>query len=244
MSSQRSLGVRLGTSVCLLVPFAATGCRLPMFSSDPSEVIARLGSEPDAKTIYVVGHGWHTGLVLRTRDIQPEILPEIRNYQHTEFVELGWGDEGFYTADKITPPLVVRAACWPTPSVLHVAGFRGDVERVFQASDIVEVRLNRDRFDRLCAFADDTFARGEADAPIPLGPGLYGDSTFYRANGTYYFPKTCNVWTARALHEAGCPITPQTSIAAESVIDRARDFGRVLQKSPKGLKRAALGGSR
>ena len=40
--------------------------------------------------------------------------------------------------------------------------------------------------------------------------------------------KTCNVWTARALRAAGCPVTPSLSLGVESLMDRARTFGRVV----------------
>lgn len=221
-----------------------TGCTLPSYvtqrQSEPIQ-LANFGQDT-SKTVYVVGHGWHTGLVLRTSDISPDVVPEIRDFEDTHFVELGWGDEGFYRARSITIPLVLRAAFWPTPSVLHVAGFRGSVKRFYQVSDIHEVNLSDDQFDNMCRFVGDTFARTETGESIPLGPGIYGESTFYRAKEKYYIPKTCNTWTAKALKHGGFPIIPQFAVTADNVLSRTRRFGHVLQESPSGLKQAALHG--
>jgi uncharacterized protein (TIGR02117 family) len=229
-----------------------SGCALPnMFArfgqSEPLPVASydaagQSSDEEETKTIYVVSHGWHTGLVLKTADLSTELFPGLYNIYDSDYIELGWGDEGFYTAKKITAPLVLKAALLPTPSVMHVAGFRGPVERFYQVSDIIEVELQDEQFNQLCAFVNKTFARTEDGEPITLGPGLYGDSTFYRAQGSYYFPKTCNIWTANALKHADCAIIPQIATTADNVLSQSKKFGHVLQKSPDGLKKAALQG--
>jgi uncharacterized protein (TIGR02117 family) len=230
----------------LLVALTASGCawipapeptRLP----HPDQVAAYHQSGP--KTIYIVGHGWHTGLVLKTSDATPEVLPGLQYLADTDFVEFGWGDEGFYRCQKVTIPLVIRAALWPTPSVLHVAGFRGPVQQFYKFSDIVEIQLNDDQFRELCRFVGETFAENEDHEPIPLGPGIYGESTFYRAKGKYYFPNTCNVWIAKALKHAGFPVTPQLVLTADGVLTQSRKFGHDIQRSSPGLKQAALLGT-
>jgi uncharacterized protein (TIGR02117 family) len=230
---------------CLLITLVfGSGCATPRFAANwPSpQSLASSETERLSKTIYVVGHGWHTGIVLKASDVSPDAFPEIEDFPRSEYVELGWGDEGFYRAKKITAPLVLQAAFWPTPSVMHVVGFSGPVKQFYQVSDIIEVKLSQDDFDQLCGFIGDSFERTEDGEPIPLGPGLYGESTFYRAKGKYYVPKTCNSWTAKGLKAAGCDLLPQTTITAESVLARARKHGRDLQQSPRGLKKAALGG--
>jgi uncharacterized protein (TIGR02117 family) len=199
--------------------------------------------ESESRTIYVVGHGWHTGLVLPTRHVSSQWLPEIDDFGSSDFVEIGWGDEGFYRADKMSIPLIASAGFWPTKSVLHVAGFRGKVDEVFVVSDIVEIELSTEQFEQLCRFIGDTFDRGETGSPTSLGDGVYGrNSVFYRAQGKYYFPKTCNVWTAKALDEAGLSVMPTLAITAENVLSQSRRLGRVVRESERGIKSAALFG--
>lgn len=211
---------------------------------EPESTIQQASHERTAqKTVYVVGHGWHTGIVLPVGEISPEIWPEVSEYRKhdLDFVEFGWGDEGFYRATKITPSLVAKAALVPTPSVMHVAGFPGRVMSFYTASDVIEVQLDDDQFDEMCRFISDSFERDSSGNSESLGPGLYGASQFYRARGKYYVPKTCNIWTAKALRAAGQPIWYTTSLTAESVLRQSRAFGEDLQQSPSGIKRAALG---
>lgn len=229
----------------LTLAASAGGCQwgrpLTVRSADPIQLAAH--TEAAETTVYVVGHGWHTGLVLPAREISRDVFPEAAEFRGLDYLEFGWGDEGFYRATKITPSLVAKAALWPTPSVMHVAGFRGSLREFYPVSDVIEVRLNDAEFESLCRFISESFEREEGGTATDLGPGLYGESRFYRARGKYYVPKTCNVWTAKALHAAGRPVMSQTSMTADGVLRQTRRFGRVLQESPDGLKEAALQGT-
>ncbi|MEQ8791818.1 MAG: DUF2459 domain-containing protein [Pirellulaceae bacterium] len=182
-----------------------------------------------SKSIHVVSHGWHTGLVLRTDDIPDDAWPDKQFFADRRYVEVGWGDEGFYRAERITPGLVAQAGFWPTPSVLHVVGFDQPVEQYFPISEVVEIEVSDEGFARLCRHIGDTYALDERGEVQPLGPGIYGASEFYRARGSYYFPKTCNVWTARGLQAAGVPMLPEAAVGARSVIAQARRQGRTLR---------------
>ena len=200
-----------------------TGCLGPKKELFPPAAAA------PCKTIHVVSHGWHTGVIISRADISTNIWPAQRDFAPFESVEVGWGDDGFYRCDKITLAITLKALFWPTPSVLQVVGFNGPPEREFPESQVIRVELSPEGFKRLCIFIDRAYARTAAGRAIPLGPGLYGTSEFYRANGSYYFPKTCNSWTASALRSAGCPMTPLWSVTAGSVMSQARRFGTVLQ---------------
>ena len=230
-----------------MILYAVSGCALTDRFAKQSRVqdsnsiqLAAYEEPASTKTIYLVSHGWHTGIVMKTSDVSAKIFPEIDDFADVDYVELGWGDEGFYRAKKITVPLVFKAAFLPTPSVLHVAGFDGKVKQFYQTSDIVELKIEEEQFDQMSQFISDTFARNDEGAALILGPGIYGESSFYRAKGKYYAPKTCNVWTAKALKQAGIPIIPEIAATAKNVLFQTRQHGRVLQKSPRGLMSAAL----
>ncbi|MGW8227829.1 MAG: DUF2459 domain-containing protein, partial [Gammaproteobacteria bacterium] len=66
----------------------------------------------------------------------------------------------------------------------------------------------------------------------PLGPSLYGGGRFYLSRETYHAFNTCNVWTARALRAAGCPITPAFTLTVDTLMVRAAKLGKVIQAAP------------
>lgn len=179
------------------------------------------------KTIHVVSHGWHTGVIVSRADIPDNVWPAQRDFARFENLEVGWGDDGFYRAKKITTGITLKAIFWPTPSVLHVVGFDGLPENTFPESKVIRVELSPEGFARLCKFIDATYTRGSKGQTLPLGPGLYGTSEFYRANGSYYFPRSCNYWTAGALRSAGCPATPLCSVTASCLMAQVKRFGTV-----------------
>lgn len=157
------------------------------------------------------------------------LWPEKDDFPASQYVEVGWGDEGFYRARKITPAITLRAIFLPTPGVLHVVGFSGPVDEYFPASEVLPVELSEDGFRELCRFIHDTYQRDEHGEAVRLGTGIYGDSAFYRSKGKYYFPNTCNVWTARAVRRAGVPIRPAGSITAGGVLRQARRVATAVQ---------------
>ena len=186
--------------------------------STPAETVSYL----------LVAHGWHTGLVFRREDIEGG-LPSAISSRPERLVEIGWGDQGFYTATKITAWLVVRAFFWPTPSVIHLAWFDEDVATYFPESDVVELTVPRGRFEAMCRFISASFGNCEAGKLAPLRVGLYGVSCFAKAGSRYFFPKTCNVWTARALCASGFRLFPWSKQTAGSVTRAACRFGRTVR---------------
>lgn len=180
------------------------------------------------KTVYLVRHAWHTGVVIKRADLPTAdwaVAPEFPEADHLEF---GWGDDAFYRAPRGTVSLALKAALWPSPSVLHVVGWQGTPRENFPDSEIVEVELSPQGWDGLAGFIDRTFERDANGRLMPLEKGLYGDSRFYRARGKFYFPKMCNQWSASALRAAGCPITRCYALNAANVIWQTRRFGRAV----------------
>lgn len=173
------------------------------------------------RSVYIISNGWHAGIVLCRADVRDDLWPELRDVPPTEYVEVGWGSREFYMARRLTPAVCVRALCWPSESVLHVAGFDGAPSRVFINASVTRVDLSDAGFEQLCRFLHASYEPDASGRPQCLGPGLYGVSAFYRARGRYYFPNTCNVWTARALRAAGCPVTPAYAAAAPNVVFQA-----------------------
>jgi uncharacterized protein (TIGR02117 family) len=179
---------------------------------------------PGAPTIkiFVVSHGYHAGIIIPCAALSEQASRRglsALGYIATRFadfdrVEIGWGDEGFYrevpTAESLTMALALRALFRPgNPSVLHVVGVKDDPRAMFGNSDLVRVNISDAGFARLADMLDATFARSKGSfMPEELGPGLYGTSLFFRANGEFHLFNVCNHWIANLLDAAGVPTAP------------------------------------
>jgi len=172
--------------------------------------------------LFIVNHGYHAGIVVpRAALAEQGSRPGLSaigylatRFRDFDWLEIGWGDEAFYrevpTAESLTIALAMRALFRPgNPSVLHVVGVKGDPRAMFPNSDLVRVGISDAGFARLVDMLDATFARGKGSVmPEQLGPGLYGTSLFFRANGTFHLFHVCNHWIADLLDAAGVPNAP------------------------------------
>ncbi len=192
------------------------------------EAPAQGAGEP-SKTIYLVSHGWHAGIVLQRAEIPESVWPAPGDFPDAQYLEVGWGDMDYYQTPDPHMGLILKAALLPTASVLHIVGFNGPVPAYFPYSEIIRIELSSAGLEHLSRTIAASFTTDEAGNTTSLGPGLYGNSRFYRSRETYHLFNTCNVWTARALRDAGLPISPARAISVESLMSHARKFGVVVQ---------------
>lgn len=185
------------------------------------------------KTIYLVNHGWHAGIVLRRADIPENIWPKLGNSHNMEYLEVGWGDMDYYQIPDPHLGFTLKAALLPTASVLHIVSFNGHVPAYFPYSEIIRIKLSSAGFERLSRTIASSFALDKAGNITSLSPGRYGNSRFYLSRETYHLFNTCNVWTARALHTAGLSITPATATSVGNLMSQARKYGEVMQFEPE-----------
>ena len=202
----------------------------------PPESLFPPGQNEPYKTIYLVSHGWHAGIVVKRADIPPEIWPQHNDFPHAEYLEVGWGDKDYYMTPSPHIGITLKAGLLPTDSVLHIVGFNGAVTRYFPDSEVIRIDLSEEGFKRLCKYLENSYALDEVGLSQPLGPSLYGDGQFYLSRISYHAFSTCNVWTARGLREAGCPITPSANVTVETLMETVAKFGIVIQKPPSVTK--------
>jgi uncharacterized protein (TIGR02117 family) len=173
-------------------------------------------------TLYLAGHGWHTGLILPAAQVE-EVLPLLhRRFENAKYYELGWGDQDFYQAKKITTGIILQAIFWPSDSVMHVVSIPTEPSVYFPNSEIIEIKLKDEELNSLKKFILSSFKHDKHSQMISYKRGIYGDSQFYKAKGDYYLLNTCNKWTAKGLKSAGRKINPTFRVTAESVMSVLR----------------------
>lgn len=168
--------------------------------------------------IYVASHGWHTGLVIPTKDIAHD-LPSLRKrFGDTKYLEFGWGDKGFYQAEKVTIRLALKALFWLNDSLMHVVAVPRSPHEYFSKSEVVELCLSNQEYRSLKQFVARSFQRNPSGQLIELRKGIYGNSQFYAAVDNYHAMNTCNKWTAKALKSAGMNISTTFKLTSGSVM--------------------------
>ena len=175
------------------------------------------------RAFYVVSHGWHTGIVVNRRDLIEVVPPLEDNFSSGEYLEIGWGDERFYQAPTVSLGIVFQAIFWPTPTVLHIVKVPYNPQRYFSKSEVVEVSVPQTGYEKLLAFVAGSFGRTAGNGVIKVGPGLYGSSWFYRAEGDFSAFNTCNTWVAKSIETTGFPISSTTTITADGLLSQLRE---------------------
>ncbi len=215
-----------------LVPVFIVALAGPLLAcvSPPSDLFPP-GPDTPVKSIYLVSHGWHAGIVVKRADIPPGVWPQHEDFPDAEYLEVGWGDKDYYMTPQPHWGITLKAGLLPTASVLHIVGFGGSVSRYFADSEVIRIELSEAGFRRLCSYIERSYARDESGRSLTLGPSLYGDGRFYLSRESYHALNTCNVWTARALREAGCPISPASTLTVDTLMTRTATFGTVIQNA-------------
>jgi uncharacterized protein (TIGR02117 family) len=212
------LGVALAVTVSL-------GCVGPK-----NGLVPPAADEP-VTSVYVVNHNdWHTGIVVRRTDIPDDLWPEQRDFHGFNYVEVGWGDRDYYQASAPTWWITLKAAFWPSRSVLHVVGLDHPVALSFPGSEMIEIGLSSRGAEQLAAFIHESYKRDESGRSVSAGPGRYAHSRFYPARGVFHLFKTCNTWTAHAMRAAGCPVTPWYAITAGNLMRQAKHCRQVARR--------------
>jgi uncharacterized protein (TIGR02117 family) len=172
-------------------------CRFP-------EGIAASGNQGnEIYEVFVVQQRWHTGIVFRTEDVDAEIWPEIENYRHRNYVDVGWGDERFYQAHGDPVFLALRSMLFPTSSVLLVYPFSLPLLRSYgEESRIMRIPVNGEQLAALTGYVSGAYLRDDDGNIRPST--IHGESDlFFLAKGYYHLFRNCNTWVARGFKRAG-----------------------------------------
>jgi uncharacterized protein (TIGR02117 family) len=206
--------------VWLFTLFTAAGCLGAVKDLYPPKA-----AEPSFEIIVVNNH-WHTGLAMHRSMLSPTLSKLVARETSAEYIEIGWGDDGFYRSDAVTSGLTIQAVFFSRGSVLHVVEIPDEPRRYFEDFKVTlhPIRISQRGLDRLNAYLEKTFAQTDAGESVWLQAGWTPASSFYRARGRYGGFHTCNHWTADAVRSTGFPITPIYAFLADNVgwqIDRA-----------------------
>jgi uncharacterized protein (TIGR02117 family) len=189
--------------------------------------------------IYIVNHGWHTGIAVPAKEIQNQ-LPKLKErFGDMPYIEFGWGDKNYYQAKEITTGLTLSAILWPTDSVIHAVAVPKKADKYFANSEVEILCLSGREYSSLLRFISESFFKDEHGEIVELKGGLYGNSQFYKGVGKFYFMNTCNKWTAKGLKSAGMDISLTFKLTADSIMDYVKEYRQALTIGSTGHSNAA-----
>jgi len=221
----KTSGAICTSTQCLVLMVVLMWCAGCATSATP---LYPVQDQEEPQLIYVVSHGWHTGIVIKRDDVDTQLWPEKDDFPEALYLEVGWGDRDFYRTPGAGLGILLRAALSSPASVLFVIGMPTTVTQYFPRGDIIEIPLSHRGFEELTKFVHGTYKRDATGQTIPLSPGHWHmHSTFYLAEGEYSLLNTCNSWTSKALQAAGLPI--KKALQTGGLMRQLRRYGRVIQ---------------
>ncbi|BCS52521.1 DUF2459 domain-containing protein [Geobacter sp. SVR] len=177
----------------------------------------------EERSLHIVNHGWHTGIILSRRDLAGRFGFLDTYLGQTPYYEFGWGEAEFYQAERNTVIAALRALFRSNEAVIHVVALPIGPVSYFSREPVVELRVSETGLEHLREALHASFRFDERGRPYPLGRGLYGDSRFFGAEGRYSLGNTCNRWTATLLSDAGVPMDTLFTMSAGDVIGQAEN---------------------
>lgn len=197
----------------------------------PAHQIEPLPSEQVADTIYVVSHGWHAGIVFAPADTLRHLRLREQLPISTNYLEIGWGDAGYYPNPDPGLWALLRGGLWPTESVAHLIALDLPVKKYFPNREIVRLHLTRTQQRKLNRFFYEAFELDRDGSPIYVTDGLYPDSGFFEGQASYHVFHNCNHWVAEALQAAGFPMRPLFTLTRRQLMHQVRGVGHVVQEA-------------
>lgn len=216
--------------LCIILFFflSLSGCSLQSIARSEEHILdsrSCTSSSLPAKTIWITGNGWHTGIILQS-DLVPSTLKFLLSEFSTQpYVEIGWGDREFYQSSGYSWIKGIKALFFSSGAVLHVSGLNHSEFLSLLKGTLITVQISDTAFQKLIGHIIDTVTLNASHEAVVLGNSLYGKGHYYAASGDFSIFHTCNSWTAAALQSADCAISQV--IKASSLIAE-------LQKLPSG----------
>lgn len=204
-----------------LVLAACGGEALPPRQADTSAPFAG-----PARTVFIVSNGWHSSIVMARSDLPTNRIREAADFPQARFLEFGWGDAEYYPAAQHTIAMTLRAALFPSPSVMHIAGLSVPPAQHYPRAEVIGLSLDAASLGQLIDYINGSFAHAGHKRATAIGPGLYPDSYFYHAVGSFTLINTCNTWTARALAAADLAVSERGTATAGALMRQVRGLAR------------------
>lgn len=180
-----------------------------------------VGAAPRNETVYLIAGRWHTEIGLSKAAASGLPTTLTGSFPGARYLVFGWGERDYYTARHPGFGDLLRAVV-PGPAVMLVIPLTAPPAQAFGAANVLALPVSRPGLARLLDYLWASVAKTRDGAPRRVAPGPETGSIFYASTETYDIARTCNAWTAEALHVAGLPIQAGGVIFAGQVLRQAQ----------------------
>jgi uncharacterized protein (TIGR02117 family) len=158
-------------------------------------------------------------------------LSQLGSHPQTyRYLSFGWGDRKFFMNPSFDPITVFDTLFLPGSTVMHVWGHRYEPTQLPPTFEVKQIWLSRAEYLKLMEYVKGSFQQSTQDSAQHIRQGLYADSGFYEAIGSYSILRTCNTWTADALRHAQVN-TPVWAALAPAVMQHLQNNCRIAKNS-------------
>lgn len=176
--------------------------------------------------VYVAHLGWHTGFVLPAPAIQAR-LPELKErFGDVPYLQFGWGDRDFYQADELNIGYAIKAALWPTETVMHTRRIPQDLANYYAGIGLVKLCTSAAELSSLLDFIAASFHQSPEGQIVATQANCGRGCQFYAGAGQYYLTNTSNTWTAKGLQSLGMDVSTRFKLTADSVMNYLHDHSQ------------------
>jgi uncharacterized protein (TIGR02117 family) len=194
-------------------------CTYPIYISSVNHFHAEL-----IVPVTTAAFDWHSHLTLTQLGLHADA------YRYLSF---GWGDRNFFMNASFDPITIFDTLFLPGPTVMHVWGHIEEPSQLSPEFDVKQIRLSRAEYLKLMQFINGSFQHTPQGSVQYIRQGLYADSGFYEAVGSYSIVRTCNIWTADALKQADVN-TPVWAAFAPAVMQHLHSNCGITKSIKKG----------
>lgn len=186
-------------------------------------------AEVGRDTVFVVQHGWHPGILIPLPQARPLMIGPLDTME-ADYLDVGWGDAGYYPDPDPGLWTLLRAALWPTRGVIQLVPVTRRVEDFSPAGPIIAIPLPDSLIEAVVDYVLDELEFGE-DPPPPVAPSIYGNGYFFDATRRYHMFQNSNQWAARALSDVGCELSVWQSLTIELLLPQLVECGVVVRNA-------------
>lgn len=157
--------------------------------------------------VFIASNGVHTDIVVPSQHSLinwNRFLGDAKSNE-SKYTAFGWGDKGFYLNTPNWGDLkfstAFKAMFWKSATAMHVTYYPSELK---EGSSVKKIRISEEQYKTLIRYIQESFILSN-DKPLLIKDEVYEGlpNSFFEAQGSYHFLKTCNEWTRMGLAESG-----------------------------------------